>query len=109
METLADTLRSVELQREHGDAAAWREAGDARPVEAEVLGPTIESWMKQRDDLMRKRIYRGKIGPFDVVTVPAGERKIFGDTLPSVLRGNDVIRFVRKDSIIFVKEARLAT
>ena len=74
-----------------------------------MLGPTIESWMKERNDLMVERIYRGKIGPFDVVTVPAGEGEVVGDSRASVLGGNDMIGFVRKDSIIFVQEAILAT
>src|SRR5205085_5028098 len=64
--------------------------------------------MKQLYDFARERINRGKIRAFEVITVPAGERDIFCNRFASMLGCCNVVRFVRKDSIIFVKEAILA-
>ena len=43
-----------------------------------------------------------------MITVPTGERQVFGHGLASMLHGDDMIGFVWKDCVILVEQAIFA-
>lgn len=91
-------VRIIEAQQRCGGARYVRQRNDASTFGAKVVPPHIRPWIEQAHNLFCFRIHRGDIGPFEAIALNTRQRKVFEVGFSAMLRGNDVIWFVKEES-----------
>ena len=71
-----ESFRGVESQQFNGHAANLGQGCDARPFEAEMIGPPMNPRVEQRHDLAGCRVHGGDVGSLAPVAVEAGQSQV---------------------------------
>ena len=73
-----------------------------------MIGPLLSTRIDEENSTAICRVDRGNVRSFKAIAVITGKSQILRRCLPSVLLGDNVVRFVRDQRVIFVKLAVFA-
>ena len=77
--------------------------------DAEMIEPTVTSWIKPRDNLSHNRIDTGQVRAFAKIAAVTGKGQIARIVGPTVLTGYDVLDVVCKGATVLREEAIFTT
>jgi hypothetical protein len=110
-ESLPDphSIRMIEFKQTDSDTPDGSLRQNVSAIQSKVNGPALRARVEQRSQLPGGWINRSNVGAFAPVAVNAGQRKVFGSGLATMLLRDDVIRLMGKQHIFVAHEAVLAT
>jgi hypothetical protein len=91
---LSSPRGAIHAQKPNRDPADRSQRDDFSIANSIVVRPMINSGIKQRRKLLRFRVYRGDVAPFEPVADDAAKSEIPGYGLAAVLQRDNMINFV---------------
>jgi hypothetical protein len=73
-----------------------------------MVGPFLCAWIEERSEFTTYGINRGNVRPFETIAIEASQGQVVGSAFAAVLRRDDVIRFMREESLFFWQETVFA-